>query len=532
MATVLHPGVYVLEVPSPARSIESVTTSTTVFVGETERGPTTPIKLTSRTDYTRQFGGYLRQNTATNGFSPTVAYNMDAFFGNGGTTCYVLRAMNGSPGTVASRSQAGPPAVKLNATSPGTWANGTATNGVYAILLPSTDGSSGRFRIVVAFTPLETGLQAIVEDWDRLSDQANDENYVVDVLKRSLFLRWDDATTPAIPGTLDGPAGLTPAQILALAVPAQNTQLTGGTGGNTDAAVPADYQLALLDDITDASLLVLGTQVKSDSSIPALNALGIQYVLTRPLRDMFYIGSLQRHNGNTLATNAVQDAVTEFDSAGLPKSDFAAVYFPWVFVADPVGTGKDPQVAVGPAATIAGIYARTDATIGVWKAPAGVTANLLGVRKLEFNIQDIHQDIMNPKGINALRNQPGAGAVVWGGRTMRPSSEWRYINVRRMAIFLRMSIYNGIQFAVFEGNDEPLWAALRLTIGGFMDSLFRLGAFAGGSASEAYFVKCDAETTTPTDQIAGVVNVLVGFSPLRPAEFVVVKLSQIVRSGA
>src|SRR6185369_14318161 len=129
--------------------------------------------------------------------------------------------------------------------------------------------------------------------------------------------------------------------------------------------------------------------------------------------------------------------------------------------------------------------------------------NLLGVRALEFNVQDIQQDVMNPLGINALRNQPSAGAVSWGARTMRPSSEWRYINVRRMAIFLRKSIYNGIQFAVFEGNDEPLWASLRLTIGGFMDRLFRQGAFAGSTPKEAYFVKCDSETTTPSDQLAG-----------------------------
>jgi len=306
-------------------------------------------------------------------------------------------------------------------------------------------------------------------------------------------------------------------------------------GGNTDASLSAsppyaDLQLNLLDDISDASLLVLPS-VHSDGNVPTLNQAGIGYVLTRAHLDLFYIGSLSRHTDQALATGAAQAAVAEFQAGSLPKTDFAAVYFPWMSVSDPVGVGKNPTIPVAPAPTMAGVYARTDATRGVWKAPAGVEANLLGAAALDFNIQDIQQDLLNPVGINALRNIPGAGFVSWGARTMVPSSQWRYINVRRMAIFLRQSIYNGIQFAVFEGNDEPLWASLRLTIGGFMDSLYRQGAFAGSSPSEAYFVKCDSETTTPTDQLAGVVNVLVGFSPLRPAEFVVVKLSQIVQGG-
>lgn len=527
MAAFLHPGVYVLEVPSPARSIEAASTSTAIFVGETERGPVAPVKLTSRTDFTRKFGGYLRLNSVTLSTSPTLAYAMDAFFGNGGTTCYVLRAMNGAPGAAAFRVMG---TAKVVATSVGVWANGSATGGVYVVALPSTDESSVKFRLVVVHTPLETGVKEIAEDWDRLSISPTDENYVVDVLKRSLYIKWDENTPPALPASLDGPIGLTPDAILDLTNTVPGTALASGAGGNTDAGL-GDYQLNLLDDIDDAALLNLGHGVNDDSNVPALNALGIQYAMTRPHRDLFYVGSMQRHNDNVLATDAVMAAKAEFESAGLPKTDFAAVYFPWIFVNDPVGAGKNPEIAVSPAATMLGVYARTDSLRGVWKAPAGVDANLLGARRLEFNVQDIQQDIMNPLGMNALRNQPGAGAVAWGARTMKPASEWRYINVRRMAIFLRKSIYNGIQFAVFEGNDEPLWASLRLAIGNFMDSIYRQGGFAGGSPSQAYFVKCDAETTTPADQLAGVCNILVGFSPLRPAEFVVVKLSQIVSQG-
>jgi phage tail sheath protein FI len=162
----------------------------------------------------------------------------------------------------------------------------------------------------------------------------------------------------------------------------------------------------------------------------------------------------------------------------------------------------------------------------VWKAPAGTDATLALTVELDYQLNDLHSDELNPVGINALRTMPGAGRVVWGSRTMQPSSEWRYVPVRRTAIFLRTSIYNGIQWAVFEPNDEPLWSSLRASIGGFMETQFRRGAFAGLTRDDAYLVKVDASTTTPIDQAAGVVNILVAFAPLRPAEFVVVQLSQ------
>jgi phage tail sheath protein FI len=539
MAAFLHPGVYVLETGSPPRSIEAASTSTAIFVGETERGPTDPVKLTSRSDFTRQFGGYLRQNTSINGNSPTLAYAMDAFFGNGGTTCYVLRVVAPKQGQVATASRtktgANEPTLKVLASSPGGWANGTTTNGVHVAFLAASDASASRFRVVVGFTDLSVGVQAIVEDFDRLSIDPNDENYVVDTLNRSLYIKWDPATTPAVPTTFDtllGDGSATAANIL-LTFASGNLGLSGGAGGETDGAYSSsapygDLDLGRLDDLSDASLLII-PRVADDTAQPTLNGAGIAYAMNRPLKDLFYVGSMKRYTAKVLTTNAVQTGVVpEFQATNLPKNDFAAVYWPWIRVNDPIGTGKNPTIVVAPAPTVAGVYARTDANRGVWKAPAGVEATLLGAQALEFNVQDIQQDILNPLGVNALRTQPGAGAVIWGARTMVPASQWRYVPVRRTAIFLRKSIYNGIQFAVFEGNDEPLWSALRLTIGGFMDSLYRQGAFAGGSPSEAYFVKCDAETTTAVDQVAGVVNILVGFSPLRPAEFVVVKLSQIV----
>jgi uncharacterized protein len=147
-------------------------------------------------------------------------------------------------------------------------------------------------------------------------------------------------------------------------------------------------------------------------------------------------------------------------------------------------------------------------------------------------IGDADQDSLNPIGLNVIRRFPVYGIVTWGTRTLSADSAWRYIPVRRMAIFLRSSIYNGIQWAVFEGNDEPLWAELRLNIRAFMLTQFRGGAFQGSTPNDAFFVKCDSSTTTQQDIDAGIVNILVGFAPLKPAEFVVLKLSQKVNQPA
>ncbi|QDT90445.1 phage tail sheath C-terminal domain-containing protein [Gimesia algae] len=197
--------------------------------------------------------------------------------------------------------------------------------------------------------------------------------------------------------------------------------------------------------------------------------------------------------------------------------------------ADPDYSGQlDTFAACG---MIAGIIARTDATRGVWKAPAGLDASLNGIHSLAVKLTDEENGILNQVGINCLRSFPAAGNVVWGARTMdgddQLGSEWKYIPVRRTALYIEESLYRGTHWAVFEPNDEPLWAQLRLNIGAFMNDLFRQGAFQGRSPRESYFVKCDKDTTTQNDINRGIVNVVVGFAPLKPAEFVVIKLTQI-----
>ncbi len=211
------------------------------------------------------------------------------------------------------------------------------------------------------------------------------------------------------------------------------------------------------------------------------------------------------------------------------RDENAVLNYPRVKMADPLQENRLEEFA--PCGAVAGIYARTDNSRGVWKAPAGLDAGLVGVRELAYKMTDGENGKINPLGINALRTFPVIGNVVWGARTLDGAdilaSEWKYIPVRRLALFIEESLYRGTQWVVFEPNDEPLWAQIRLNIGAFMQDLFRQGAFQGTTPREAYLVKCDKETTTQNDIDRGIVNIVVGFAPLKPAEFVVIKIQQL-----
>ncbi|MDP9422441.1 MAG: phage tail protein [Pseudomonadota bacterium] len=209
----------------------------------------------------------------------------------------------------------------------------------------------------------------------------------------------------------------------------------------------------------------------------------------------------------------------------------AAVYFPRTRVPDPQARGRLRSVA--SSGTIAGLYARTDTQRGVWKAPAGTDARLRNVQGLDYLLTDPENGALNPLGINCLRTFPVYSSICWGARTMEGAdqiaSDWKYVPVRRLTLFLEESLYRGTKWVVFEPNDEPLWAQIRLNVGAFMQDLFRKGAFQGSNARDAYFVRCDGETTTQNDIDNGIVNVEVGFAPLKPAEFVILKIQQIAR---
>jgi len=217
--------------------------------------------------------------------------------------------------------------------------------------------------------------------------------------------------------------------------------------------------------------------------------------------------------------------------SNMPRHRNSALYYPRVRVPDPLNNFR--LRSLGASGVIAGLCARTDSTRGVWKAPAGTEAVLRNVSELEDVLTDAENGSLNPLAINCLRNFPIYGNVCWGARTLEGSdqqaSEWKYVPVRRLALFLEESLYRGTQWVVFEPNDEPLWAQIRLNVGTFMHNLFRQGAFQGRTPREAYLVKCDKETTTQADIDLGIVNIVVGFAPLKPAEFVIIKIQQLTQ---
>ena len=284
-----------------------------------------------------------------------------------------------------------------------------------------------------------------------------------------------------------------------------------------DGEVPGEAEhkkgLNALDFIRDVNIVAIPGIGSLDVVAAGANYCGLR-------GDCFFIG-------DTKSTDVTVEDAQAFMNGLTVKNSYAALYYPWLRTADPTGVSRSP-ILVPPSGFVAGMYARIDATRGIWKAPAGTEANVGGAVGLLADTTDVEQDFLNPIGVNVIRQFPASGIVIWGARTLatRSNPEYRYIPVRRTAIFLEQSIYNGIQYAVFEPNDTGLWSSLRLNIGAFMLLQFRAGAFQGRTPADAFFVKVDETTTTQQDIDAGVVNIVVGFAPLKPAEFVVLKLTQ------
>jgi Bacteriophage tail sheath protein len=482
-----YPGVYIEEIPSGVRTITGVATSIALFIGWAPRGANDrATRLTSFADYERQFGGLDRRSL--------LGYAVKAFYDNGGSDCYVIR-INASNADTAAASIGD---LDITASSPGAWAND------YRVKLTQRSDDATRFKLEVLFHP---GNDAVVESFENLSMTANDSRFVEAVVNsRSAIITTTagSATTPS-----DGTVDL--------------DDTTSGTDGDELAPGDTDFLTAL------TALFGVGTVT---DRIDLFNI-----VCVPGLTDGTTIQALQKSCHDRRAFLVVDpdedETVANIPTtlSGIMSADAmnSALFFPWIVAPDPLQQGAPTKFP--PCGYVAGVFARTDSTRGVWKAPAGSDAGVNGASGLALTMSDSENGQLNPKGINCLRTLPVFGSVVWGARTLHGdndrASEWKYIPVRRMALFLEESLYRGTKWVVFEPNDEPLWAQIRLNIGAFLQNLFRQGAFQGTSPREAYFVKCDKETTTQTDINLGIVNIIVGFAPLKPAEFVVIKLQQI-----
>ena len=295
---------------------------------------------------------------------------------------------------------------------------------------------------------------------------------------------------------------------------------TDGTGAVTATDFAGDAMLRTglhAFDEVDVNLLVLPGR----NSVDFINQ-GMTYCDNR--NNCFYVVDGPGAADDDFSVHPLD--AKQFVDALPNRSNNAALFYPWVEVADPIGVGRNPRRMVPPSGVVAGIFARTDASRGVWKAPAGLEAKVNNALALQYNVVDGEQDVLNPSSVDVLRQFPGTGIVVWGSRTLSSDPQWRYVPVRRTALFIKESLRRGLQFAVFEPNDEDLWGRIRTSIFSFMLGMFRQGAFQGPTPDDAFSVLCD-RSTNPQELIdQGIVTAKVAFAPLKPAEFVVIEVSQ------
>ncbi|MEU9154416.1 phage tail sheath subtilisin-like domain-containing protein [Streptomyces sp. NPDC048417] len=275
-----------------------------------------------------------------------------------------------------------------------------------------------------------------------------------------------------------------------------------------------------LRGVADVNLLSLPELASYDKTEDALTVVSAAQRLCAERRIFLLVDA----PATWVSVDSARAGISAFDAV---RGNHAGLYFPHIQLTDPL-TGR--LRAFPPSGAVAGVIARTDSERGVWKAPAGTEAQLVGVHSLTVDLTDRETGLLNPLGVNCLRTFPVTGPLVWGARTLEGSdaldSAWKYVPVRRLALHVEESLQRGLQWVVFEPNDENLWQQIRLSASSYLHTLFRQGAFQGSTPREAYFVKCDSETTTADDVANGVVNVLVGIAPVRPAEFVVVRIQQ------
>lgn len=526
--TPTYPGVYIEEIPSGVRTITGVATSITAFIGRAKKGPVDePILVQSAAEFERGFGGLWKDST--------MSYAVQHYFAHGGKDALIVRVINGgAKATITLPPESGSGDLVLEAADEGTW--GAALR--VAVEHYTTEDGKDVFNLTVQELKSPGSREVLAsETFRNLSLDEDDAKSIEKVLEQqSNLVRVKTLSTVRPAETVTDPPDFTDAGNFKAAGDAPGDVI--GNDGNeitdTEVSGAGDRKgLYALDKADLFNILCIPPFSKNEDVGDSTLAAAAQYCKER--RAMFIVDP----PANSPATSTLtawadaDDARTGINTMrsilGTNTSTNAAVYFPRLKMADPLKENRTEEFA--PCGAIAGVFARTDAQRGVWKAPAGQEASLSGVREYTYKLTDGQNGTLNPLGLNCLRSFPVYGNIVWGARTLagadQLASEWKYVPVRRVALYIEESLYRGTKWVVFEPNDEPLWAQIRLNVGAFMHGLFRQGAFQGTTPRDAYFVKCDKETTTQNDIDRGIVNILVGFAPLKPAEFVMIKLSQI-----
>jgi len=506
MPTYLTPGVYVEEVPSASKPIEGVGTAVAAFVGLTPGGPVnTPMRISNWTQFAKIFGDPSNADNGPFMEGAYLAHSVYGYFQNGGSLCWVVRVGSGDGQTPrAALPAAGDKSVEAF--------RATALEGVKDVEVelneePSAGGDGKEnektYKLVVSSGPER-------EEYEGLTLKKGRSNLATKVNAASKLIKIEEtgASLPEAqripePGTykLSAPT-ISPAQV-------KPTHFEGdvarrqGLGG-----------LAAVDEVT---MLVM-------PDVMTLSTNGDDVAL----RDLQ--GKMIAHAENMGDRMAILDAPRDMlpqdilewrmSTAGY-DSKMAALYYPWIEVMDPL---TNRPMYVPPSGHVAGVWCRVDTTRGVHKAPANEV--LLGVNGLGFQVTHAEQGALNQNGINCIRSFPGRGIRIWGARTLSSDPEWRYINVRRLFNFIAESIVEGTQWSVFEPNDQRLWTSLRISAKNFLTRVWRDGALFGATPDEAFYVKCDAETNPPEVIEAGQVICEIGVAPVKPAEFVIFRLSQ------
>lgn len=531
MPEYLAPGVFIEEIERGPKPIEGVATSTAAFVGETERGPLRPRLVTAYNEYLRLYGSVFDD-------TKYMPFGVKAFFDNGGKRVYIARLVGPGAGT-ASLSIEG---YEIEATGPGEFGNC-----IFARIIASTTEQPNAagdalepigFRLQVAYWSREVpgGLfdpfleanedrlpqPALVEDFDDLSLDPDNANYwrkvITDTASALITLEVPDdaaATRPAVGDVFGDP-------------------LSGGGDGGTLTAAHFEGLIDEADNPIDdpqdfRGLAALNLDAYRDVAI--LHAPGIgndnddmaaiqQAIVTHCERNRFRFAVLDSARG----LNAVSD--DRLNPRNTIDTQYGAFYYPWYHTPHP-RTGV--KTLVPPGAAACGIYALTDNTRGVWKAPANVT--VAGAIDLEYDINTGRQEVLNPRGVNCIRRFPGRGIRMWGARTLSSDPLWKYVSVRRLFIFLEASIYNSTQWVVFEPNDQRLWARVKQTITLFLRTQWREGALFGAKEEEAFSVAVGRDTMTEDDILNGRLIVEIGIAPVRPAEFVIFRIFQKTREA-
>ncbi|MCU1682730.1 MAG: phage tail protein [Amycolatopsis sp.] len=515
-----YPGVYIEELPSAVRTIIGVPTSIAAFVGTAPRGAVDrPVHITNWGDYESEFGGLDT--------SSDLSYAVYQFYQNGGSEAEIVRIVRTDPGETGTKATSSAITISgatgdlvLAAASPGKWGDSLL------VRIEANPDDNGTPQTTYNLAVRDSSTRA-TESYLNVSTDPTAPRGLAKLLASSslISVTSGDSNLPKPHKAIDpkdgSPDPFDPKK------PDRYTQATATSGADGDKPGDADYIGSVLDKTGINQLM------KADIfNILCLPGLAVDHAFI-PTALKFCVD----HRAMLIAdppegwtsVQAAFDGVRAGTALTAEGGANSALYFPRITAADPKQNGFVREFA--PSGVIAGIWARTDVQRGVWKAPAGTDATLNGVSKLTLKMNDLENGRLNPQGLNCLRTLPVFGNVAWGARTGfgsdQRADQWKYVPVRRLALFLEESLYRGTQWVVFEPNDEPLWSSVRLNVGAFMNNLFRQGAFQGSTPQQAYKVTCDA-TNNPQNTIdQGIVNIQVGFAPLKPAEFVIIQIQQL-----